>query len=282
MRTAARHDGMLQVHCEEPSIIEPLVETALRDHLTGCRHHALTRPPHAEARPRPARRSRWRAGPMPRCTSSISAARRRSMPSPRPRPGRAGLCGDVPPLPHLHRSALRRSGRARGHQARHLAAAATAGDVDALWVGLRDGVLDVVGSDHVPDRLDTEKAVPAPPFPQISNGGPGIETLLSLVYSAGVAFPPHQHRSAGRGRSPPPRHACSACRPRGRSRSGRDADLVLLDPDAQHEIRQADLSHTSDYTPYEGMPVIGAIREVLVRGRSPGDAPGRFLERRLK
>ena len=50
---------------------------------------------------------------------------------------------------------------------------------------------------------------------------------------------------------------------------GRDADLVLLDPDAQRTITQADLSHTSDYTPYEGMPVTGAIRAVLVRGRPP-------------
>jgi dihydroorotase-like cyclic amidohydrolase len=54
-----------------------------------------------------------------------------------------------------------------------------------------------------------------------------------------------------------------------------------LDPDAQRTISQADLSHTSDFTPYEGMPVTGAIRAVLVRGRPPGDAPGRFLERRL-
>ena len=63
----------------------------------------------------------------------------------------------------------------------------TAADVDELWAGLRDGILDVVGSDHVPDRLDTEKAVPAPPFPEISNGGPGVETLLGIVFSEGVA-----------------------------------------------------------------------------------------------
>ena len=62
---------------------------------------------------------------------------------------------------------------------------------------------------------------------------------------------------------------------------GRDADLVLLDPAARRTIRQVDLSHTSDFTPYEGMPVVGAIRDVLVRGRRIGDAPGRFLERRL-
>ena len=60
-------------------------------------------------------------------------------------------------------------------------------DVDALWAGIREGVLDVVASDHVPDRLDTEKRLPAPPFPEISNGAPGIETLLGVAYSIGVA-----------------------------------------------------------------------------------------------
>ena len=38
-------------------------------------------------------------------------------------------------------------------------------DVEALWAGLRDGILDVVGSDHVPDRLDTEKRRPRAAVP---------------------------------------------------------------------------------------------------------------------
>ncbi|MDQ3689650.1 MAG: amidohydrolase family protein, partial [Chloroflexota bacterium] len=48
MRTAARHSGMLQVHCEEPAIIDPLIADALRRGQTACRYHALTRPSRAE------------------------------------------------------------------------------------------------------------------------------------------------------------------------------------------------------------------------------------------
>jgi dihydropyrimidinase len=48
---------------------------------------------------------------------------------------------------------------------------------------------------------------------------------------------------------------------------GRDADLVLFDPIARRTVRQADLHHTSDYTPYEGLEVRGAVRSVFVRGR---------------
>ena len=48
---------------------------------------------------------------------------------------------------------------------------------------------------------------------------------------------------------------------------GRDADLVLFDPSVPRVIRQADLHHTSDFTPYEGMAVPGSVRTVLVRGQ---------------
>ena len=52
---------------------------------------------------------------------------------------------------------------------------------------------------------------------------------------------------------------------------GRDADLVLFDPEATRTIR-ADLHHTSDYTPYEGREVVGAVRSIdrARRLRRPG------------
>ncbi|HEV7809567.1 MAG TPA: hypothetical protein VGO64_03120, partial [Candidatus Limnocylindrales bacterium] len=49
--------------------------------------------------------------------------------------------------------------------------------------------------------------------------------------------------------------------------TGRDGDLVLFDPAARRTIRQADLHHTSDFTPYEGLDAVGEVRSVFVRGR---------------
>jgi dihydropyrimidinase len=66
---------------------------------------------------------------------------------------------------------------------------------------------------------------------------------------------------------------------------GRDADLVLFDPDARRTLRQADLHHTSDYTPFEALELHGAVAEVVLRGRRLAEAvaqpTGHFLERRL-
>jgi dihydropyrimidinase len=68
---------------------------------------------------------------------------------------------------------------------------------------------------------------------------------------------------------------------------GRDADLVLFDPAARRTIRATDLHHTSDFTPYEGLEVDGAVRSVFVRGQAvirdgvaAGDRGyGQFVER---
>ena len=145
----------------------------------------------------------------------------------------------------------------------------TPADRDALWAGLADGSLDLVATDHVPDRLDTEKAEAAQgvPFNKISNGAPGIETLLTILYSEGV----------GKGRitlermvdllatTPARRFGLGS---KGALEVGRDADIVLFDPAARRTIRATDLHHTSDYTPYEGLSVEGAVRDVFVRGRA--------------
>jgi len=56
-------------------------------------------------------------------------------------------------------------------------------DRDALWAGLAAGDLDLVATDHVPDRVAVEKADASRgvPFHRISNGAPGIETLLAIL-----------------------------------------------------------------------------------------------------
>lgn len=280
MRTAARHGGMLQVHCEEPAIIDPLVADALRNGQTACRFHALTRPSHAEAAATRKAIEMARRAEAPlyivhlSCEEALEAVADAKS---RGEPVYAETC------PHYltFTDALYADADEAEVIKRVISPPLrTSTDVDALWAGLREGVLDAVGSDHVPDRVDVEKRIPAPPFPDISNGGPGIETLLSVVYAEGVA----------RGRIGLERMVeVLASNParlfglpgKGAIAAGRDADLVLFDPRVRRTIRQVDLHHTSDYTPYEGRTVDGAVARVVVRGRAVGESPGRFIERHL-
>jgi dihydropyrimidinase len=151
-------------------------------------------------------------------------------------------------------------------------------DRDALWEGLADGTLDVVSTDHVPDRVAVEKRLSGQPFDQISNGAPGIETLLAIVYSEGVQ----------RGRITVERMVdvlsttparLFGLNSKGSIDVGKDADIVLFDPQERRTITQTELHHTSDYTPYEGMAAAGLVRSVLVRGEFV-IRNGRFVGRR--
>jgi dihydropyrimidinase len=164
----------------------------------------------------------------------------------------------------------------------------SAADREAMWAGLAAGDLDLVATDHVPDRAAVEKgdAARGVSFDRISNGAPGIETLLAIAYGEGVAAGRLSVERLVDVLSTTPARRFGLLQ-KGAIEVGRDADLVLFDPAARRTIRAADLHHTSDYTPYEGLEVAGAVRSVFVRGRAVvrdgafiGDRGyGRFIER---
>jgi dihydropyrimidinase len=268
MRILGERGGMLEVHCEDPVLIDAAVEAALQRGDTSPRHHAATRSTDAEAVATHRAMAFARAADAPVHVVHLScAAALRYVAEARA----IGVRATAETCPHYlvltdarydepdplecAKSVISPPLRSRA-------------DLDALWAGLAAGELSLVATDHVPDRVAVEKGAAARgvAFDKISNGAPGIETLLTIVYGQGVA----------RGRLTIERMvdllATTPARRFGFERKGaievgRDADLVLLDPAARRTIRAADLHHTSDYTPYEEMEVEGAVRDVFVRGR---------------
>lgn len=262
-------------------MIEQLVAEALRRGDVGPRHHARTRPPSAEAAATRKAIEMARRADAPLYIVHLSCEEALDAVADAKARGEPVYAETCPHYLTLTDALYDDPDDAQVVKRVISPPLRSASDVDALWAGLRDGVLDVVGSDHVPDRLDSEKRLPTPPFPEISNGGPGIETLLAVVYSEGVA----------KGRIGLERlvEVLSATPARlfglpakGALEVGRDADVVLLDPGARRTLRQRGLHHTSDYTPFEGLELSGEVRETLLVGRRLSEAPaGRFLERRL-
>jgi dihydropyrimidinase len=267
MDVMRQRGGMLQVHCEDPVLLDAAVTGALQRGDVLPRYHATTRPSYVEAvaTARAVAFARMAGSPLHIVHLSSAAALHEV------RNGRAaGVAVSAETCPHyLVLTEDRYDDPDPASCARFIISPPlrTAADVDALWTALADGSLDLVATDHVPDRLTLEKAEAARgvPFNEISNGAPGIETLLALLYSEGVA----------RGRitvermveliaTTPARRFGLATK--GALEVGRDADIVLFDPTAQGTIRATDLHHTSDYTPYEGMSVTGEVQTVLVRG----------------
>jgi len=280
MRVMGERGAMLEVHCEDPVLLDAAVDAALKRGDVLPRYHATTRPSYVEAvaTSRAMAFARMSGAPVHVVHLSSADALREVR---RGRAGRVRVSAETCPhylvLTQEHYDDPDPINCARFMIAPPLRSAA---DRDALWAGLADGSLDLVASDHVPDRLAVEKAEAARgvPFNRISNGAPGIETLLTLLYSEGVA----------RGRitvermvdllaTTPARRFGFASK--GAIEVGSDADLVLFDPAARRTIRSADLHHSSDYTPYEGLDVSGAVRSVFVRGQA-AVRDGKFVGRR--
>jgi dihydropyrimidinase len=278
LQVMGRHGGMLQIHCENATIIDALVSGALDAGHTGCRHHAECRPTYAEAEATHRAIALARAADASvyvvhlSCADALAevvAAKARGWPV------YAETC------PHyLAWTDARYEAEEEAEVIKSVISPPLRSDADrqALWLGLARGGLDLVATDHVPDRLAVEKAVPAPPFPQISNGAPGIETLLSVVFSVGVAAGRMSlERMVDVLATTPAR--LFGLPTKGAVEAGRDADLVLFDPNASRIIRQADLHHNSDFTPHEGLNVRGGVRTVLLRGE-PVVREGLFVGRR--
>ena len=137
-------------------------------------------------------------------------------------------------------------------------------DVEAIWNALRGGLLDTVGTDHYP-HLRAAKLAPDLAFDRVPPGVANLETLLPMLYSEGVR----------RGRltvervvdvlaTSPARIA--GLRSKGEIAVGKDADIVIFDPEHTRTIRVGEMHSACDYDPFEGWEVTGWPMITLLRG----------------
>lgn len=152
-------------------------------------------------------------------------------------------------------------------------------DVDALWAGIRQGLVHTVCTDHAPWSLEA-KLDPSLTITRLRPGVENLQTMLPMLYSEGVR--------AGRitlGRLVEVT-ATNAARlfglyPRkGVIAVGSDADIVVFDPERRRTIEASMLKSNADYSVYEGVAVTGwpevTIRrgEVVFRDDEVVGAPG--------
>ena len=140
----------------------------------------------------------------------------------------------------------------------------------ACWEGLQQGVFSLFSSDHCPFRYDDVAGKLTPnartSFRWVPNGIPGIETRLPILFSEGV----------GKGRITlnqfvaltATNHAKTyGLAGKGSVAIGYDADIAIWDPRKSAKLRQQNLHHGADYTPYEGMDITGWPVATMLRGR---------------
>jgi dihydropyrimidinase len=155
---------------------------------------------------------------------------------------------------------------------------------EMIWNGLNDGLFTVFSSDHAPFNYD-DPAGKKPggaevPFRHIPNGIPGLETRLPLLYSEGVLAGRMTINRFVELTSTNPAKAYGLHPRKGTIAIGSDADLVIWD-EREVTVRNAQLHHAVDYTPYEGMrlkawPGLTLSRgEIVWDGQNLQSRPGR-------
>lgn len=131
---------------------------------------------------------------------------------------------------------------------------------DALWRGIADGTVDVLGSDHAPHTLDEK----AKTYPQSPSGTPGVQTLVPVMLThvhqgrltlerlvdMMTAGPQRIHQIAGKGRIA----------------RGYDADFTIVDLTEKRTITHAQQKSGSPWTPFDGMEATGWPKMTIIRG----------------
>lgn len=152
----------------------------------------------------------------------------------------------------------------------------------ALWHGLDQGVVDVLGSDHAPHTLE-EKAAPYPASP---SGMPGVQTLVPVMLDHVAAGRLELMRFVDLSSAGPARILGIAGK--GRIVVGYDADFTIVDLRRRQRIEDGWIASRAGWTPFHGRTVTGWPVHTVIRGTAvvrdgtlaaPGlGRPLRFLE----
>ena len=155
--------------------------------------------------------------------------------------------------------------RADGHLFSASPALREEGDQQVLWQGLSDGTLDLVATDHCP--FTREQKTWKGSFLDLPYGLPGVETLLPLLYSEGVVKGCIPLNVLPRLLSEGPARVNGLYPCKGTLSIGSDADIVIFNPEKEWTIHAENLHMATDFSPYEGMKMHGAVETTISRGR---------------
>ncbi len=131
---------------------------------------------------------------------------------------------------------------------------------DGLWHWLRQGVPDVLGSDHAPHTIEEKAKV----YPDSPSGMPGVQTLVPLLLD---------HVANGRLTlrrfidltSAGPQRIFGLVR-KGRIAVGYDADFTVVDLKARWTMDESWMASRCGWSPFSGMSVTGRPVGTIVRG----------------
>ena len=267
-RSAGAHGVMIMIHCENDAMVTAATEALVKAKETGLPNHGRARPALAEVEA--AHRTLFLAEKsgtgnpnsapeiyIVHCSASgtvdqVVEARSRGIRAiAETTPQYLLLDESVYAGPHPEWGIMQPPLRQRD-------------EPELLWERLQSGAIYTVGTDHCDYTLEQKRA--STKFTETPGGIPGIETLLPLLATFGVAKGRLTWQQLAHLLSENPARIFGLHR-KGQLAAGFDADVVIYAPDQPSIIRASSLHNLAGYTPYEGVEVKGVVRDVMSRGR---------------
>jgi dihydropyrimidinase len=158
---------------------------------------------------------------------------------------------------------------------------------EILWNGLRQGLVNTIGTDHAPFDFKGQKPMGKDDFTKIPNGIPALEDRVNLLYTYGVKTGKMDLHTLVNTASTNAAKIFNLFPRKGTIQIGSDADLVVFDPEYRGELSIKHQTMNVDYNAFEGWPLEGRASVVTVRGQVAArdgkfvgeKGRGRFLKR---
>ena len=147
-----------------------------------------------------------------------------------------------------------------GHKLKANPSVKAAAHQQALWQAVKDGVIDMIATDHAPHLLEEKNRC----YASAPSGLPLVQHALPALFDLcqrGI-FSPEQIVAKTS-------HAVAErfdIKARGYIREGYWADLVLIDPQAILTVQREQLLYTCGWSPFEGKQLQGTVVMTLVNG----------------
>jgi len=136
----------------------------------------------------------------------------------------------------------------------------TSDDVAAIKLGLKDGTLDVIATDHAPHAADEK----AGEFDQAPFGIVGLETALGLTLKLVDEGVLTMSEAISKLSANP---AALLKRKVGTLSEGVDADITIIDPDIAWTVDTSTFRSKSRNTPFNGWKLKGKAMQTIVGGK---------------
>ena len=136
----------------------------------------------------------------------------------------------------------------------------TADDVAAIKQGLKDGVIDVIATDHAPHAMDEKSGE----FDYASFGVVGLETAVGLSFKLVLEGTLTLNDAVSRMSSNPAKILNLS---KGTLSAGADADITIIDPNIEWTVDSAQFKSKSKNTPFNGWKLKGRAVQTIVGGR---------------